>query len=62
MTLEWPRTNAANGFWGTSFHMKLEVPGPQIGERDRSIHLVFPLIAPTPTSSRTCHVEDPRTV
>jgi len=61
-SLDWEDGRAAASISGAAFHMKLDVPGPRIGERDRSIHLVLPLIAPTPTSSRTCHVEDPCTV
>ncbi|HEU4759098.1 MAG TPA: hypothetical protein VFT91_03855 [Dehalococcoidia bacterium] len=47
--LQWGAGSGAGSISGAPFHMKLDVPGPGVGERDRSIHVVLPPLIPTPT-------------
>jgi len=53
-SLDWGQDKGAASISGAPYHMKLDVPGPGVGERDRSIHVVLPPVtSPTPTPTAT---------
>jgi hypothetical protein len=50
--LDWGQGRGAGSINGAPYHMKLDVPGRGVGERDRSIQIAA-LVRPTPTPTAT---------